>query len=179
MKKGRQFHILKPCRIYHRIGVDKDGKFAKLQYFTDVNAFENLFKEAEPSLDEILDEFEDEEYNAHNESSFQLYHDTVFELVEPGTYVGLRTALNALEIFYVAEVCSKSIATQDMCDDNGHYIMAGEKYFEIYYPQKKQGGRKSIKYQQPKKKLSIDIHVAEILTRNIALNLFIFNHLVF
>ena len=60
-RNGRQFHVLKPCKIYHVIGVDKDGKFPKLSYFTYFSVVQNLFKETESSLDEIKDEFEDED----------------------------------------------------------------------------------------------------------------------
>ena len=50
-------------------------------------------------MDEILHGFEDKDEDAYNESLFQLNHDTVFELVEPGILIGLRSASNALEDF--------------------------------------------------------------------------------
>ena len=42
-----------------------------------------------------------------NDDGFKLHSDTVFELLDPGIYVGLRTPENALETFYIAEVIQK------------------------------------------------------------------------
>ena len=55
-------------------------------------------------------------------------HDTVFELVEPGTYVGKRSPTNAIESFYIVEIQNKGIAKENLTDENGHHILSGEQY---------------------------------------------------
>ena len=45
--------------------------------------------------------------------------DTVFELVEPGTFIGMRNQSNA-------EVLNKGFVESSMSDENGHSIMSGE-----------------------------------------------------
>ena len=52
--------------------------------------------------------------------------DTVFELVEPGTFVGMRSQSNVIESFYITEVLNKDVAENNMSDENGHSIMSGE-----------------------------------------------------
>ena len=61
----------------------------------------------------IFDLDNDENHNANtdeeadddqiDESTFSLNQDTVFELVEPGTFVGMRSPHNATEPFFIAE----------------------------------------------------------------------------
>ena len=60
--------------------------------------------------------------------------DCLFEFIEPYSFVGLRSPTNnPLEIFFVAEVIEKEIATTDMFDQHGHQILTGEKYLVINY----------------------------------------------
>ena len=76
---------------------------------------------------ERVDEFDvDDEYDC--EEAFALNHDTVFELVEPGTYVGKRSPTNAIESFYIVEIQNKGIAKENLTDENGHHILSGEQY---------------------------------------------------
>ena len=63
---------------------------------------------------------------------------TVFELVDPGTYVGMRSPTNAIESFFIAEVQKKGIAKENLTSENGHHILSGEQYLEIVYLQKKE-----------------------------------------
>ena len=67
---------------------------------------------------------------------------TVFELVKPRTYVGMRSPTNAIESFLIAEVQNKGIATENLTDENGHHILSGEQYLEIVYLQKKEQKKK-------------------------------------
>ena len=55
----------------------------------------------------------------------------MFELVEPGTYVGMRSPANAIESFFIAEVQNKGIAKENLTDENGHHILSGQQYLEI------------------------------------------------
>ena len=51
---------------------------------------------------------------------------TVFELVKPGTYVGMRSPTNAIESFLIAEVQNKGIAKENLTNENGHHILSEE-----------------------------------------------------
>ena len=68
---------------------------------------------------------------------------TVFELVKPGTYVGMRSPTNAIESFLIAEVQNKGIAKENLTNENGHHILSGEQYLEIVYLQKKRTKKKN------------------------------------
>ena len=94
-KKGE--FKLEPCRKYHVIAVDSHGTFSKSLFFRDVRK-ESLFHSGDVD-EQIVDEFDvDDEYDC--EEVFTLNHGTVFELVELGTYVGMRSPTNAIEFFY-------------------------------------------------------------------------------
>ena len=115
---------LEPCRRYHVIVVDSDGTFSKSLFFRDVRigSFFHSDDVDEQRVDEF--DFEDEYYC---EEAFALNHDTVFELVERGTYVGMRSPTNAIESFFIAEVQNKGIAQENLTDENGRHILSGEQ----------------------------------------------------
>ena len=96
--------------------------------------------------------------------------DTVFELVEPGTFVGMRSQSNAIKSFYIAEVLNKGVAENNMSDENGHSIMSGEPYLEVNYLQKGAQKRRIVQYHRPKKPQRILIHIAEVFIANADLN---------
>ena len=83
-----------------------------------------------------IDEEHDDDDN-QTEPAFCLNHDTILELVDPGTFVGVRSHPNAIEPFFIVEVFNKGVAQEGMPDTNGHYILSGEQYAEIGYLQKK------------------------------------------
>ena len=64
-----------------------------------------------------------------------LHGDTLFEMIQPCTFIGLRSPCNnPLEFFFVvAEVVGKDIASHDVYDDARHYIKTGEKYVTVNY----------------------------------------------
>ena len=111
---------MEPCRKHDVIAVDSDGTFSKSLFFRDVR-IESFFHSG--GVDEQrVDEFNvDDEYDC--EEAFAVNHDTVFELVEPGTYVGLRSPINAVESFFIAEVQNKGIAKENLTNE----------YFIIFY----------------------------------------------
>ena len=116
------------------ITVDSDDTFSKSLFFRDVR-IESLFHSGDID-DQRVDEFDvDDEYDC--EEAFALNHDTMFELVEPGTYIGMRSPTNAIESFFIAEVQIKGIAKENFTDENGHHILYEEQYLEIVYLQKK------------------------------------------
>ena len=76
-----------------------------------------------------------------------------------------------MEIFFVAEVIAKEIASTDTFDEYGHCILEGEKYLLVNYLNLKDDtGKKHIKYERPRKSKDAVIHLAEIFASNIALN---------
>ena len=104
-KQKRGEFNLEPCRKYHVIAVDSDDTFSKSLFFRDVR-IESLFHSGD------VDEFNvDDEYDY--EKAFALNHDTVFELVEPGTYVVMRSPTDAIESIFIAEVQNKGIAKEN------------------------------------------------------------------
>ena len=75
-------------------------------------------------------------------------NDTIYELTEPGTFIGLRSPPNALESFFVAEVKLKDAAEDDLIDKYGHSILKGENYLEVRYLAKIDGKiGKNVKYR--------------------------------
>ena len=102
--------------------------------------------------------------------AFVLNHDTVFEIVEPGSFVGLRSPANAIEPFFIAQFIDKGVAAKEKRDANGHYILAGKNYLEVSYLQKVGQKRREVFYQRPKKYEPVLIRVAEIFVSNIDMN---------
>ena len=91
-RKEREEFVLKPCRIFHVIAVNKHGKFAKILHYRNQDIFNSLDDVSD--IQEIIDDEQDE-------PAFQLNQDTIFELVEPGTFVGIRSPPNAIEPFFI------------------------------------------------------------------------------
>ena len=66
-------------------------------FFRDVR-IKSLFHSGDVG-EQGVDEFNvDDKYDC--EEAFALNHDTAFELVESGTYVGMRSPTNAIGFFY-------------------------------------------------------------------------------
>ena len=149
------------------IAVDSDGTFSKSLFFRDVR-IESIFHSGH--LDEQrVDEFDvDDEYDG--EEAFALNHDMMFELVKPGTYAGMRSPINAIESFFIAEVQNKGIAEENLTNENGHHILSGEQCFEIVYQHKKEQKKTKVKYQNPKKYKLIFIHIDEVFITNVAMD---------
>ena len=95
------------------------------------------------------------------------YIKTVFELLEPGTFIGLHSPPNAIEPFFIAQILSKGLAKKNMINEFGHSFLAGEMYAEVIYLQKSLERKKSVKYQKPKKHQIVFIHTYKIFVTNI------------
>ena len=80
-KNEREEFVLKPCRTFHVTAVNKHGKFGKILHYRNQDIFNFLFDDVS-DIQEIIDD-EQEEH------AFWLNQDTIFELVEPGTFVGI------------------------------------------------------------------------------------------
>ena len=155
----KEAFVLKPCRAYHLIAVNSDGEFQKLLYCKGEN-LNSLFVDA--TIDARYDVVEDEE----EEAAFALDTETVVELVQPSTYVALRTPSTSLESFFLCEVVETDTATEMIEDDKGH-IDKGERYAKVYYLQKFDENQKCIKYERPRKQKETLIRISEIFATNI------------
>ena len=116
------------------------------------------------------DDHDGDDADDNIENTAILNSDTVFELIDVGDYIGLRTPVNALEPFYVAEILHKGIAENNLRDQYGHYILTGEKYAEICYLQEKREGKQKIIYERTKSITFAYILIAEIFITNIELD---------
>ena len=76
--------ILKPCWQFHVIGVNQKGDFSKVLYFRDQDIVSTLFDKTVSNTDK-----EHEDDDNQMEPAFSLNHDKIFELVDPGTFVGI------------------------------------------------------------------------------------------
>ena len=123
-RKEKEF-VLKPCRIFHVIAVKKHDKFAKILHYRSQDIFSSLFDDV-IDIQEIIDDEQDE-------PAFQLNQDTIFELVEPGTFVGISSPPNAIEPFFIVEVFHRGVAQENLFDSNGHSIVSGKDYAEVGY----------------------------------------------
>lgn len=68
---------------------------------------------------------EDSDGNRIDEPAFSLNQVTVFELVEPGTFIWVGSLHNAIEPFFIVEVESKGTATEAVSYANGHTVLCG------------------------------------------------------
>ena len=79
---------LRPCRKFHVIAVNQDGIFSKMLYFTNPDIVTTIF-DLNNDVNDNANTDEDADDDQIDESTFSLNQDTVFELVEPGTFVGM------------------------------------------------------------------------------------------
>ena len=94
-------HKMKDCRKFRVIAVNKDRKFFIALYFRWADITKYIVEEDDVCNTYVDDVTEIEEDDA---DQFLLNQDTLYELVEPGTYIGLRSPPNTLELFFIAEV---------------------------------------------------------------------------
>ena len=60
----------------------------------------------------------------------------MFEIIEPATFMRMKSPLNAIEPFFIAEILQKGTAEEGLCDENGHTIFESEMYAETNYLEK-------------------------------------------
>ena len=137
---------LRPCRKSHVIAVNKDGIFSKMLYFINPDTVTTIF-DLNNDANHNANTDENADDDQIDESTFRLNQHTVFELVEPGTFVGMQSPRNAIEPFFIVEVVSKGTATKAIFDVNGHTILCGEQYVEVSYLQKRDEKRNIVRYQ--------------------------------
>ena len=101
---------------------------------------------------------------------FKLDQDTVFDLIWPGTFVGLKSPKNSIEPFILCKIISNDTASETLTDTNGHTIIKGEKYAEVVYLQKTIQRGCKVKYEMPKKSPNVYLHIGEVAVTNIEVN---------
>ena len=131
-------------------------------HYRSQDIFNSLFDDVSDIQEIIADE--------QDKPAFQLNQDTIFELVEPGTFVEIQSPPNATEPFFIVEVFHRGVAQENLFDSNGHSIVSGEHYAEVDYLQKNNEKKRIVSYTRPEKQQSIYIHIAEIFVRIVALN---------
>ena len=71
----------------------------------------------------------------------------LYEIITPGSYIGLRSPPESLEILFAARVVSKDVATEHIEDMNGHRILPGERYVTVEYLEKYMENASEVKYK--------------------------------
>ena len=82
----------------------------KKLYYTDPNVLSTIFQNNSEVDNKNYDDDDDEYKDDDLVDSYPLHQDTVFELLKPGTFVGLRSPPNTIQPFFIAEVISKSFS---------------------------------------------------------------------
>ena len=125
--------------------VNSSGSFKKKLYYIEPSVLDNAFH-----TDEVEEEnYEDDDREYTN--AYSLHQNTVFELLELGIFVRLRSPPNAIEPFFIAQILSKGLTEKNMIDEFGLSVLAAEMYEEVIYLQKLLERKKSVKCQKPKK----------------------------
>ena len=144
--------------------VNSSGSFKKKLYYTEPNNLDNIFHTDE--VEEENYEDDDQEYT----DAYSLHKNTVFGLLEPGTFVGLRSSPNAIEPFFITQILSKGLAEKNMINEFDHSVLAGEMYAEVIHLQKLLERKKPVKYQKPKKHQIVFIQTYKIFMTNICMS---------
>ena len=100
-KKKKKEDKIEKCGSYHVISVNQGWKFSMIKYLRDINIVEklklnNLINEIDIEVEDDADKddaVEDEDAEKVDQS-WRLSVDVVFELIEPGTFVGVRRPSN-------------------------------------------------------------------------------------
>ena len=117
-KKGQNTHIFTPCRKFQLIAVSSEGQFHRELYLCDLKILSKIFNKNSPiemRLDE--DDGNDKYEDKSEQTEFYLDQNTVFEIIEPGTFVGMKSPPNAIEPFFVAEILQKGTTEEDLHSD--------------------------------------------------------------
>ena len=80
----------------------------------------------------------DDEDDDIYETAFSLNESTIFEVLEPGIYVAMRSPPNSIEHFFVGAVVDQGVAKENIRDANGHFIVEGKYFAIIHYLQMKE-----------------------------------------
>ena len=89
----------------------------------------------------------------------------MFEIIEPGTFIGMKSPPDATEPFFLAEILRKGTAEEVPHDANRHIIL--ECRNKLCWKIKE--GKKLFKYKQLWKPCSVFIYFYEIFITNVAL----------
>ena len=87
------------------------------------------------------------------------------EIVE-NSFIGIPYSPSSLELFYIAQVKSKSIATKHMVDGNGHVIETVQMFITVLYLEKVKETKHYIRYKMANHSLSF-FHLDEVFATDI------------
>ena len=163
-RKEEEEFVITPCRAYHLIAVNNNGEFKKLLYYKG-EELQSVFSDTHVDSANVVAEVEDAE-----EDGFLLDTNTVAELVQPGTFIAVRSPSNASECFFICEVIESGIAKGNLFDDGGHAVVTGERYAKVLYLQKQSESKKHAKYEHPQKQTQALLHIEEVFATNILID---------
>lgn len=98
-----------------------------------------LYSEEEGSDDDYDSDIEYEDDNAFGDSidenmrKYELWSDSVLEVLSEGDVITLFSASNSLELFLLLKLLSFGIATEELRNENNHYIVKGNPYIMVTY----------------------------------------------
>ena len=88
------------------------------------------------------------------------------EIIEVGSYIGLRSPTSSIELFYLVEVVDKGVSQECIKTTSG-VIQIGESFLKVRYLEKVQDNRKGVKFMVSKFFSPVYINLAEVFTTNI------------
>ena len=117
-KKGRNTHIFKSCRKFQLIAVTSEGQFHRELHLCDLEILSKMFNKNSPIEMRLDENDENDKYEDKSEpTEFYLHQNTVFEIIEPGTFIGMKSPPNAIEPFFVAKILQKGTTEEDLHSD--------------------------------------------------------------
>ena len=125
-------------------------------------------EEVADGSDDVIEEDQDEV-----EDSWGLNLEIVYELVDPGVFIGVRSEPSSIEPFYIAEVVEKSTTKDFIEDERGHIIARGDHYAVVYLEKKGEQGRgikRKVVYQRAKDNRVAFVNIGEIFVTNVQLS---------
>lgn len=175
-KQQRTGHILKGCMSFHMISVNPDGVFTTKQVLdisdSTLTSLDFSGDVIEEQVEEVVEElFAENEEILDHQGNDQLAP-MLYEVIEPDTYVGLRSPPSSLELFFVVKVLNKSIANEYIEDECGHGILPKEPYLTVLYLDYRSQTQHNVKFAMPKGNNStpVFIHLSEVFATNIEIS---------
>ena len=155
----------------HMIAVNPNEEFMTRQVLdlNDADLFHIMFptneesEQATPQYDEEEEEEEEEETEVEEgaEDQQQNHPPLMYELIEAGTHVALRSSSMSSELFYICKVIEKKQAAEEMTDLCGHTIIKDEYCVKVNYLEVQSQKKDKVTYKYSKAPAAL-IHIGEI-----------------
>lgn len=155
-REKRNQYKIPGCRKYMCIAFNPYGEMLTRSVLdTDDETIFNLnFKPDNEGIGIIdFDDEDDHDENQADENDYEINDlrltksQIMYEMIEKDMYIGLCSVSSSLELFYVAKVITKGVATEYMEDNNGHSILPGEHFLSVVYLEKVKEMKGKIKYK--------------------------------